>query len=77
MVAEETISDDDDTNVVKEQPSSCEGPKNSVLCLIMKTKIFFFFSLDMFGNVLNNLCPCLCRMDFLWEVTDQKRGTNS
>ena len=57
MVAEETISDDDDTNVVKEQPSSCEGPKNSLLCLIMKTKIKICFSSDMFSDVLNNLCP--------------------
>ena len=57
MVAEETISDDDDIDVVKEQPSSCEGPKNSLLCLIMKTKIKICFSTDMFGDVLNNLCP--------------------
>ena len=57
MVAEETISDDDDTDVVKEQPSSCEGPKNSLLCLIMKTKIKICFSSDMFSDVLNNLCP--------------------
>ena len=57
MVAEETISDDDDTNVVKEQPSSCEGPKNRLLCLIMKTKIKICFSSDMFSDVLNNLCP--------------------
>ena len=41
VVAEETMSDDGDTNVVKEQPGSCEGPKNSLLCLIMKTKINF------------------------------------
>ena len=57
MVAEETMSNDGDTNVVKEQSGSCEGPKNSLLCLIMKTKIKIFFSLDMFGDVLNNLCP--------------------
>ena len=45
VVAEKTMSDDGDINVVKEQPGLCEGPKNSLLYLIRKTKItiFFFF----------------------------------
>ena len=55
MVAEETMSDDGDINVVKKQLGSCEGPKNSLLCLIMKTKIKIFFSLDMFGDVFDKL----------------------
>ena len=43
VLVEETMSYDGDTNVVKEKPGSCEGPKNSLLCFIMRTKINFFF----------------------------------
>ena len=57
MVLEETMSDDGDTNVVKEKPGSCEGPKNSLLYFIIRTKIIFFFFGYVWRDVLNNLCP--------------------
>ena len=52
VLAEKTMSDNGDINVVKEQPGLCEGPKNSLLYLIRKTKItIFFFFLGM-GTLL-------------------------
>lgn len=48
------MSDDGDTNVVKEQPGSCEGPKNSLVCLIMKTKIKIFI-LWICLAIMNNM----------------------
>ena len=34
---------------------------------------FFFFCchhLDIFGDVLNKLCRCLCRMELIWKLTN-------